>query len=178
MKTTTKINPVKAALVSRIKDSIQKSKSVAVVDYKGLKVSQATALRKAVRKVGGEVLVTKNTLFTIAAHDQGLKFSVDLGGPSAFVFSFTDEVSAPKAIADFAKMPTSAGLPSFKMGVLGDKVLTKDEIATLATLPGKEVIISQMLGSLNSPLRNLVYNLNWNITKLVRTIDAIKVKKS
>jgi large subunit ribosomal protein L10 len=171
---TTKVNPQKTALVSSLSESLKKSKSVAVVDYKGLKVSQATALRKAVKKAGGEVLVTKNTLFKIALTTYNPQLITELDGPSAFVFSYTDETSAPKAIADFAK---TAGLPTFKMGILSDKVLSKDEISALASLPAKEILLAQMLGSLNSPLRNLAYNLNWPISQLVRTLDAIKQKK-
>jgi len=170
---TTRVNPAKASLVAELKDILSTSKSVAVVDYKGLKVSQATELRRAIRKAGGQILVTKNTLFSIAA---GLK-DLKLDGPSAFVFSLTDEVSAIKALADFAKSPAVAGLPTFKMGFLSDKVLNRDEIAALAELPSKDILISRVLGGLNSPISKLVYDLNWNLSKLVRTLDAVRAKK-
>ena len=167
---TKKVNSVKASLVSELKDVLSKSKSVAVVDYKGLKVSQATELRRTIKKAGGQIVVTKNTLFSIATGIKDLK----IDGPSAFVFSLTDEVSAIKALSDFAKKNT---LPTFKMGLLSDKLLTKDEITVLADLPSKEVLISQVLGGLNSPITGLVYNLNWNLSKLVRTLDAVRAKK-
>jgi len=166
----TKVNPAKASLVTALKDLFSQSKSIAVVDYKGLKVSQATELRRAVKKAGGRIVVTKNTLFSIAT---GIKdFRID--GPSAFVFSLTDEVAAIKALADFAKKNS---LPTFKMGFLSDKVLTKEELLVLADLPAKEILIARVLGGLNSPVSGLVYNLNWNLSKLVRTLDAVRAKK-
>lgn len=164
------ITSKKSSFVSQISDLLSRSKSVAVVDYKGLKVSQATELRKAIRKAGGQMLVTKNTLFKIAADKRDL----DLEGTSAFVFSMDDEISAIKAVADYAKKNQ---LPSFKMGLLGDRVLDADSVAKLATLPDKNTLIAKTVGSLNSPLFRLAYSLNWNISKLVRTLDAVRSSK-
>ncbi len=165
-----KITPQKTSIVNQVSDLLKKSKSVAVVDYTGLKVSQATELRKLIHKAGGEYLVTKNTLFKIAT---GLT-DTKLEGTSAFIFSLTDEVSAIKAVADYAKKNQ---LPSFKMGLLNDQVLSATQITNLATLPDKNTLISQTLRSLKSPITNLVYNLNWNISQLVRTLEAVRAKK-
>ncbi|KKU62932.1 MAG: 50S ribosomal protein L10 [Candidatus Amesbacteria bacterium GW2011_GWC1_47_15] len=166
-----KITPQKASSVEILKELLSRSKAVAVVDYKGLKVSQVTELRRLIRQTGGQLLVAKNTLFLIAANQPELK----LEGTSAFVFSLLDEVSSIKAIADFAK---KHGLPSFKSGLLSDKVLSAEEISQLAAIPGRDVLIAKTVGTLNSPIFRLVYSLNWNIGKLVRTLDAIRQSKS
>lgn len=166
-----KFNPKKTSVLSDLKDLLSKSKSVSVVDYRGLKVSQATQLRKDIKKAGGQVLVTKNTLFMLAANVPDLKIE----GTSAFVFSLSDEVSAPKAVADFAKKNT---LPTFKLGLLGKQILSSSQIAELASLPDKATLISKALSALNSPLFGLVYNLNWNISKLVRTLGAVAQNKA
>jgi large subunit ribosomal protein L10 len=165
------VNTAKVSLVSEISDLISKSKSVAVVDYKGLKVSQVTELRRQIKKAGGQFLVAKNTLFKIAAHQPDLK----LEGTSAFIFSLTDEITPVKAIADYAKKNT---IPVFKMGFLQDRVLTAAEITQLATLPDKNTLVAKTLGTLNSPLYRLVVGLNWNISKLVRTLDAVRASKT
>jgi large subunit ribosomal protein L10 len=165
-----KINPKKTSILSNISDLLSKSKSVAIVDYKGLKVSQATDLRRQVRKSGGELLVTKNTLFKIAAKLPDYK----LEGTSAFVFSQTDEVSSIKTVADFAKKNQ---LPTFKGGLLGDRLLTAAEVTQLSVLPDKATLIAKTLGGLKSPLFGLANALNWNISKLVRTLDAVRSKK-
>lgn len=165
------ITPQKSSLVSDLQALLKNSKSVAVVDYKGLKVSQATELRRLIKKAGGSIVVTKNTLFKIAANQRDLK----LDGPSAFVFSNTDEISALKAVADFAK---KNNLPTFKMGILNGKNLTAAEVTNLASLPDKFTLIIKTVTSLKSPLFNLVYNLNWNISQLVRTLDAVRASKA
>ncbi len=164
-------SPAKKTLVTEIKELLSKSKSVAVVDYKGLKVSQISELRKAIKKAGGHMLVTKNTLFKIASGHTDLK----LEGTSAFVFSMNDEVSALKIVADYAKKNQ---LPTFKLGILEDRVLTATEVAELSALPDKPTMVAKLLGTVKSPLFALTYNLNWNITKLVRTIDAVRQSKS
>ncbi len=166
-----KINPQKASAIKELKEQIANSKSIAVVDYKGLKVSQATELRRSIKKAGGNVVVTKNTLFCIASGISDLK----IDGPSAFVFSNIDEVAAIKAIADYAK---KNNLPTFKLGMLDGKLLSKDQITSLAALPSKDVLVGKTVSSLKSPLFKLVYSLNWNISQLVRTLEAVRVKKS
>lgn len=157
--TPTKIPSRKSTAVSELSDLFKTAKSVAVVDYKGMSVAQATEVRKNVKQAGGEVKVAKNTLFKIALGKTDLK----LEGLSAFVFSNTDEVAAIKAVADYAKKNNILG---FKMGVLGDRVLTAAEITALANTPNKEVLLTQ-----------LAYSLNWNVSQLVRTLDAISKKE-
>ncbi len=164
------ITPKKTSVVESLKDLLSQAKSVAVVDYRGLKVSQATQLRRDIKKAGGQIVIAKNTLFKIAAGNQDL----NIGGTSAFVFSLTDEVSAIKAVADFAK---KNALPTFKIGMLGSQVLTDVQIAQLATIPDKATLISKTLGSLKSPLYGLANALNWNISQLVRTLEAVRVSK-
>lgn len=165
------ITTKKTSLVTELQDLLKQSKSVAVVDYKGLKVSQATELRKLVRKAGGSLIVTKNTLFKIAAGQTDLK----LEGPSAFIFSNSDEISAIKVVADFAKKNS---LPTFKMGILEGKNLTAAEVASLASLPDKLTLIAKTVGTLKAPIFRLAYNLNWPISQLVRTLDAVRASKA
>ncbi|MDO8487841.1 MAG: 50S ribosomal protein L10 [bacterium] len=169
MHNTRPVNTSKAARVEALKKILAESKSVAVVDYTGLKVGQATQLRKNVRAAGGEVKVEKNTLFKLAVG----KPEMDLEGLSAFVFSKTDEVAALQALAEFMK---KAGVGTFKAGLLGDRILTATEVEALAKTPNREVLIAQLLSALNSPLYSLAYSLNWNLSKLVRVLDAISKK--
>lgn len=171
MKYQTKPNSVKKDLVADLSSEINKSKAIAVVDYTGMKVSQATEFRQLVRKSGGKVIVTKNTLFKIASGLPDLKLS----GLSAFVLSQQDEISAIKVTADFAK---KSGVLKFTTGILGNRVLTSQEVADLAAIPPKEVLVAKMLGSIKSPLYGLANALNWNISKLVRTLDAVRLSKT
>lgn len=159
-KTNLKFNPRKTSALTELKELVKNAKSVAVADYKGMSVLQATEIRKAVRKAGGDVKVTKNTLFKIATGKKDL----DLSGLSAFIFSNTDEISALKVVADYAK---KNNILAFKMGFMGDRVLSDAETLTLANTPSKETSIGK-----------LMFLLNYNTSKLVRTLDAItKVQK-
>lgn len=157
--TPKKISPRKTSAVSELQALLQNAKSVAVVDYKGMSVAQATEMRRAVRKAGGDVKVSKNTLFKIAADKKDL----DLQGLSAFIFSNTDEIAALKAIADYAK---KNGILAFKLGLVGDRVLSAEEVQSLANTPSRETSVGK-----------LMYLLNYNTSKLARVLDAISKKE-
>ena len=141
------MNQRKIASVEELKQLLKQAKSVAVVDYTGMTVAQATELRKAIKAAGGQMKVAKNTLFKIAAG----KPDLPLTGLSAFIFSLQDEISALKPI----KFP-------FKLGLAGDRVLTAAEITQLANTPARETSIGKLL-----------FLLNYNTSRLVRTLDAI-----
>lgn len=142
-------NPSKVARVKTLKKLLSQSKSVAVVDYTGLKVSQATQLRREIKAAGGEMKVEKNTLFKLAV---GKDF--DLAGLSAFIFSMTNEISALKPV----KLP-------FKMGLYDGRVLGAAEIESLAKTPNRETSIAK-----------LMFLFNYHTSKLVRVLDAIARK--
>ena len=152
------VNPDKVARVEALKKILAESKSVAVVDYTGLKVSQATDLRKAIKAAGGEMKVEKNTLFKIALKDLGSDIQ-DLSGLSAFVFSKADEIAALKILAEFMK---KNAVGSFKAGLLGDRVLSAVEVESLAQTPTRDMSVAKMM-----------YILSYHTGKLVRTLDAI-----
>ncbi len=151
------INPQKSSRVALLASLVAKAKSIGVVDYSKMTPPQATELRKSVRNAGGEVKVEKNTLFKIA-----LNKTVDLKGLSAFIFSNTDEISALKVVSDFIKKNS---VLSFKMGFVGDRVLKQNDIVLLAQTPSKEVSIGKLL-----------YLLNFNMSKLVRTLKEVTFK--
>ena len=156
------INPQKSSRVALLASLVAKAKSIGVVDYSKMTPPQATELRKSVRNAGGEVKVEKNTLFRIALQSSNAHCSLlnaQLRGLSAFVFSNNDEVSALKVIADFIKKNS---VLSFKMGFVGDRVLNQNDIVLLSQTPSKEVSLGKLL-----------YLLNYNMSKFVRTLDAI-----
>ena len=147
------INPQKATRVGVLSELIKKAKSIGVVDYTKMTPPQATELRKSVKAVGGEIKVEKNTLFRIAMQSSNAQCSVlstQLKGLSAFVFSNSDEIIKKNNVL------------SFKMGFVGDRVLNQNDVVLLAQTPSKEISISRLL-----------YLLNFNTSRLVRTLDAV-----
>lgn len=165
----------KIATVEEMTVKVGKSKSIVFAEYKGLKHKQLEELRKALKKVNAEFMVTKNRLMVRALGDVGAKAAPELNGDTAAVFSYQDEVAGVKELIKFFK---AANLGKTKGGVLGDRVLTPAEVVTLSQIPGKEILLGRLVGQLNAPVSGLHHALSWNINKLVWALNGIKEKKS
>lgn len=141
-----------------------------VVDYKGLKVSQLTELRKRLNKSGAEVHVVKNSIFRIAAKEAGVSdMNGGLTGQVAVVTGQRDISTAAKVVKTFGKE-----LDKLKVhfGYLNNQRLAQPEILTLADLPSIEVLRATLLGVLNSPATKFVTLLNTPAGQLARVLQA------
>ena len=133
-----------------VAEKMQKSGSLTIVEYHGLTVAQITALRRTLRAESAEMTVYKNSLVERAAKELGYAGLEEfLAGPNAFVFS-EDVIAGPKIIAKAAKKNEHLVI---KGGVVDGKVLTADEMKVIATLPGREGLISMLLSCLQAPVR-------------------------
>lgn len=161
--------------VENLAAKIKEAKSVTLADYRGITVAQITALRDKVRAIGGELQVVKNTLFTRALKEAGVKDpSSPLTGPTLVLFANDDEIAPLKTLAVFGKQ---ANLLALKLGFMADKILSGEELNRLASLPTKLELQAKLVGMLASQPSRLVYSLNWNLQKLVLVINGIKNKK-
>jgi large subunit ribosomal protein L10 len=123
---------------------------VFVSEYRGLTVGQLADLRKALRPVGGEHKVYKNTLARRAASETGNAALVDLlSGPSALTFVSGDAAGVAKALREFAK---TNPLLVLKGGSLGGTLLSAKDVEALADLPPREVLLAQLAGAIQAPL--------------------------
>lgn len=166
---------LKQQVVSEIKDAIQNSKSVSIVEYRGLTVSEISDLRNKYRAEGVSYKVFKNTMVSIALQELGYEgFEEYLSGPNGFVFSNDDMVAGPRVSADFAKENEKLVI---KAGLLDGKVLNPDEVKALAKLPSREVLVAQVLGTLNAPIAGLANVLQGTIRKAVYALNAVKEKQ-
>lgn len=149
---------LKSQKVEEIKDMLSRAKSVVIVDYRGLTVSEDTQLRKEFRNAGVEYKVLKNTMVSRAAADLGIK-DVDgmLQGPSAFAFGYDDPVTAAKVYSDFAN---KAKKTEAKGGIMDNAVIDVNVIKKLSELPTKDVLLTKILWSLKGSVRNLACALN------------------
>lgn len=164
----------KKLIVEEIKEKISKSKSIAFVDYRGLNVELDTKLRKAFKEQGGEYKVYKNRLVLRALNQCGIAVEDNqLEGTTAVVFSYQDEVSAPKVLM---KSIEDDKILQLKFGIVDGKVVDKEEIEKLSKLPSKEVLIAKLLSMLNAPARNLVSVLSAPTRGLVVALDQIAQK--
>jgi large subunit ribosomal protein L10 len=164
----------KVDLVNTIKEELTAADAVWVVDYRGLTVKQAEALRGKIREQGATLKIYKNSFTARALADLELP---DLGpvleGPSAFVFVTGDPVASAKAIKAFAK---ENPLLEIKGGLFNKEIVTADQIKAIADLPSREELIAKLLGTMQNPLTGIVRVLNGPAEKLARTISAIADK--
>ncbi|MBU2577691.1 50S ribosomal protein L10 [Patescibacteria group bacterium] len=155
-------------LTAKIKDA----KSVALVDYRGITVSQATQLRNKVKEAGGELQVVKNNLFFRALRQNDYKIPKEkLEGPSLALFANADEINPLKALVTFAK---TSGLLPFKIGFMEGKVLSNEELDRFANLPGKQELQAKLVSILAQQPSRLVYALNYNLQRLALVLNEIK----
>lgn len=147
-----KVLEAKKAQVAEIVESLKSAATGVVVDYRGLSVEEDTKLRNDLRAAGVKYFVVKNTLLRLAANQVGLEeLDSILHGPTALAVS-EDPVAPAKVISDFAKDNEKMEI---KSGFMDGKVMTLDEIKTLAQTPSKETLIAKIMGSLNSPISGL-----------------------
>lgn len=148
----------KKAIVDEIKDKISKAKTIAFVDYRGLTVAEDTAMRAEFRKAGCEYKVYKNRLVLRALNELGLTGCDKIfEGTNAVAFSFKDEVSACKILADTIEKTKKMEI---KGGVSNGAVVDANMIKTLASIPSKEVLLTKLLFLLQSPVRSLAVCLD------------------
>jgi large subunit ribosomal protein L10 len=168
---------VKRKEIDELAQKAKASEAIFITEYRGLTVSKSTAVRKAVRAAGGEMKVTKNTLMRIALRESGIPTADDIdAGPNAYVFAFGDVAAAARALRDFAKERGNEALV-IKGGIMGGKIISKDQILALADLPSREVLLSQLLGVLNGPMRSFVTVLSGPARGFVTVLTQIKEQK-
>ena len=143
---------LKQPVVDEIKGYVAEAKSAVLVDYRGLTVEQDTALRKQLREAGVVYKVYKNTLMKRAF--EGTDFAQldqHLEGPSAIAFSMEDATAPARILSKFAK---EADKLEFKGAVVEGTYYDVKGVQALASIPSREVLISKLLGSLQSPVTN------------------------
>jgi large subunit ribosomal protein L10 len=143
---------IKKPVVDEIKGYVVNAKSAILVDYRGLTVEQDTALRKKLREEGVVYKVYKNTMLNFAF--EGTEYETlakHLEGPTAIAFGIEDATAPARILNDVAK---TAPALEFKAGVIDGTYYDADGVKLIANIPSREVLISKLLGSLQSPITN------------------------
>jgi large subunit ribosomal protein L10 len=166
----------KTALVEELAQSLNRASIAIISEYKGIKAGESDGLRRRLRSAQGEFRVAKNTLVRLAI--KNTKFEAlepNLGGAVGLVLSYADPVEMAKTINSLRDLGER-----FKVrgGVLDGKPITAAEIAALAALPPREVILAQLLGLLQAPATRLARLLNEPGSALARLLEAAGKKQS
>jgi len=156
--------------VEEIQKLLESCTSAISADYTGLKVDAMTALRRALRQRGVTFRVVKNTISYLAADAAGKPAVKEIvQGPTGIAFGFEDPVEPAKALTDF--MTSTRSPLKIRGGLLGDRALSAEEVASLAALPSKDQLISNLLGRLQAPITSLAYVLSAPVASLARVIQ-------
>lgn len=149
---------LKQPIVEEISVGIKDAQSVVLVDYRGLTVEQDTELRKQLREAGVVYKVYKNTMMNFAFKGTDFEgLAPYLNGPSAMAYSTTDATAPARVLAEFAK---KAPKLEIKAGVVEGNVYDAKGMETIASIPSREVLISRLLGSMQSPITNFARVMN------------------
>ena len=168
----------KATAVAELAEKFGRARLAIVTECAGLPVNQVTELRKQLRGAKAEYKVVKNTLAIRAADGTtlvGLK--THLKGPTGVVIGYDDPVLPTKILKDFIAAEKREEKIRITLGVLEGKIVQPAELAAVAKLPKKEVLIAMLLSAMQGPIRGVVYTLNAVLTKFVRVIAAIQDKR-
>jgi large subunit ribosomal protein L10 len=163
--------------VERIRAKLTSAKGTYLADFQGMDVAQATELRNRCREAGVEFEVVKNTLTLRAVEDETLRAALEphLAGPTALATSAEDEIAAAKVISEFIK---EFEKPAFKAGVIDGKVMDAGQVAVLAKLPGKDVLLGKLVGGLKQPVQMLHGALSAPLRDLAQVLKQVSEKKA
>ena len=150
--------------VANLAAKMKEAKIILLTDYRGINVEDVTNLRTELRNAKAEYKVIKNNITRRALAECGIEgLEEQLTGPTAVIMSNEDYLEPAKAIYKFSK---DNDFYKIKGGVIEGKVMTAEEIITLAKLPSRETLLSMLAGALLG-----------NISKLAVALDQVKVQK-
>ena len=168
----------KVKLVENLIPLLSSAKSIILTDITGIRVNDQNRLRRMMREVDAKLLVVKNTLLSRALNqisnfkfphskDSGqaiLNLQSSLSGQTAIIVSQTNEVEPVQALG---KIIRELDMPKLKVGVISGNIYDESALVRISKLPGREVLSAQVVGTLASPLSNLIGTLQGNLQKLL-----------
>lgn len=166
----------KDELVAQYIDLLNNSRAVFITEYTGLNVKQINDLRSEVRKAEGAFHVTKNTLLRHALQETDRPVPEELLlGQVATGFALNEAPTLAKALTDFAKGQENLVI---KGGILGNDILTADQVRSLADLPSRDELRAQIIGMISAPAQNIASVIAGGVRQVVNVIDAYAKKDS
>ncbi len=154
----------KKAKVEELSELLKSSVAGVLVDYSGISVEDDTKLRKELREAGVKYSVEKNTLLRFAMNNTGYEGLTDvLNGTTALAVSENDETAAARILGKYAETHENFKL---KAGFVGNEVYDANGVMALSKIPSKEVLLAQLVGSLQGPIQKLAATLDALATKL------------
>lgn len=165
----------KELVAQELHEKLKDFKLAVLAHYSGLDVEKLTALRIALRKADTELRVVKNTLLRIASRETDLSGLQDhFKGPLAIALNRSDVVETAKTLVDFARKNAELEI---RAGMLNGKIISREQLTTLASLPPREVLLGKLLSVFVGVQTGLVNVLSAVPRSFVQVIDAYREKK-
>jgi len=161
----------KIQIIDSLQEEFSKCSISILTDYRGLATSEMTALRRRLQESGGEYKVVKNTLARFAAARAGKDNLVSsFEGPIAIAFGYGNITVPARVLVSYIE--DSKVSLSIKGGFWGDRLLTPEEVMTLATLPSREILLARIVGQMKSPISALLGCLTSPIRGTIGVLQA------
>ncbi len=166
----------KRETVAGLRDEIARSTTLIVSEYRGLKVSEISEIRRSLRRQDIAYRVIKNRLMRIAADEAGAQALAPLlEGPTAIAFGTGDEAATARAVLD-ATRPYR--IVRIKGAVVGGRAIDAEGVTRLSVLPSRQVLLGQLAGAVGSPLGTLAGLLGANLRNLGYALAQVRERKS
>ncbi len=169
----------KEQTVGELAALLKKSPMVVLTDYRGMKVSELSDIRRQMRAKGMEYHIAKNTLAVLAAQQAGIEMTSamreQLNGPTALVFMGDDIAAGSKLLNDYLR---TARVMKVKSALLDGKLVEAKSLEDIAKLPGRQQLIGQIASAFNAPIANLASVLNASISGLANALKQVLDKMS
>lgn len=164
----------KDELVAQYTDLLNNSRAVFITEYTGLNVKDINQLRLEVRKAEGAFHVTKNTLLRLALKEANRPVPEEmLLGQVATGFALNEAPTLAKALTDFAKDQENLVI---KGAILGNDILTAEQVSNLANLPSRDELRAQIIGLISAPAQNIASVIAGGVRQVVNVLDAYAKK--
>ena len=162
-------------LVSHVQEGIEKRNNVFMVSYSRVSGPQMNTLRKGLKSVGARFYISRNSMAELALKSLNHeKLSSRISGQTAFVFSDADSVEVSKVLIKFAKECDGLVIQG---GLLEGALLEKADVERLSELPSREVLLTMLLRTLNTPVTRLARALNAKTRDLLSILSQLSEQK-
>ena len=168
--------PQKEAILKDTAERIREVRGLFLADFSGMSVERISLLRKRCREQGVQFKVIKNTLLKRSFNERGIKELDDyLQGPTGLVFSPVNEMAPAKILTDFAK---EFERPKIKAAVVDGRLFDTKSVAILATLPSREILLSQVLSTFIAPMTQFLAAIDATLRLPATMADVLEREKS
>jgi len=182
-----KINPDKTKLLETAKDIINNYSIIIFTRYQkenvSLKVTDLVKYNLDIEEIGGDIKVIRNSILKIALEESNLNdIAPKMRGALIINYTKKDPISLAKKISEIVsyfrkEKNIKEDIPEIAFGILNGKLISAEEVKKLASLPPKEVLLAQLLGTMKAPITNFAVVLKNVLNKLVWALNAVKEKK-